>query len=237
MTPSELTRRLRQALTEARDPSKAEPMQRYMKSTMPFLGVQKPERVRACRPIWTEVDFEGGPALFEAVEGVWNAARYREERYAAIDLLTLRRYRAFHDLALRPTLEKLITEGAWWDLVDACASSAGRVLLRAPSDMTEVLHGWAQGQDLWLRRSAIIAHLDLKEATNFGLLAELINESLHAPGLISPLSAKDQRFFLAKAAGWALRTYARMEPERVRTYLEQRPDLPPLTKREAAKHL
>ena len=45
-------------------------------------------------------------------------------------------------------------------------------------------------------------------------------------------------FFVRKAIGWALRHYARTDPEAVRAYLAtERDHLSPLSVREAAKHL
>ena len=40
---------IRAGLMKRADPAKAPNMQRYMKSSMPFYGVQKPERVRLAR--------------------------------------------------------------------------------------------------------------------------------------------------------------------------------------------
>jgi 3-methyladenine DNA glycosylase AlkD len=45
-----------------------------------------------------------------------------------------------------------------------------------------------------------------------------------------------KEFFIQKAAGWALRQYARTAPEAVRDFVQNTP-LAPLTKREAMKHL
>ena len=57
------------------------------------------------------------------------------------------------------------------------------------------------------------------------LLAEVI-----APNLA------DREFFIRKAIGWALREYARVDPEWVREYADTHP-LSPLSRREALKHL
>lgn len=212
-------------------------MRAYMKSEMPYLGVQKPERVKALRPVWAQLHIEGPEDLATRTTELWDAAEFREERYAALDVLDAPRHRRHHDLRLRPLLIKLITEGAWWDLVDACARPVGHLLGRDPEAMGAELRSWAQGPDLWLRRSAVIAQLRRKTELDFPLLSELIDASLHAPGLESSLSLREQRFFLAKAAGWALRTHARVDPDGVRAYLAAHPELPALTRREASKHL
>lgn len=232
-----LHRAVREALEAVADPDKAGAMQAYMKSEMPYLGVQKPERARTLRPILAALEVNGPASLAEAAAELWDAADYREERYAALDVLDARRHRKHHTWALKPLLIRFITEGAWWDLVDACSGPVGRLLLDAPDAMRRELRAWARGPDLWLRRSTMIAQLRFKTDLDFALLDEVIQSSLTAPGLESPLVEKDQRFFLAKAAGWALRTHARVDPDRVRQYLADQPELPKLTRREAAKHL
>ena len=48
----------------------------------------------------------------------------------------------------------------------------------------------------------------------------------------------DTEFFIRKALGWALRQYARTDPDAVRSYVAANADhLSGLTKREATKHL
>src|SRR5438552_10814668 len=45
---------------------------------------------------------------------LWRSARYREERYAALFLLGLKRRRACLTPKQMPMLEELIVTGAWW---------------------------------------------------------------------------------------------------------------------------
>lgn len=58
MTPptspvSDLVHYVQIALRDSADPEKAAGMQAYMKTEMPFYGVQKPERVRIIRGVRT----------------------------------------------------------------------------------------------------------------------------------------------------------------------------------------
>ena len=68
-------RLIREGLRERADPAKAPDMQRYMKSEMPFLGVQKAGRVALARAV-----FPREPSL-DLVLTLWREAEYREERY------------------------------------------------------------------------------------------------------------------------------------------------------------
>ena len=48
----------------------------------------------------------------------------------------------------------------------------------------------------------------------------------------------DREFFIRKAIGWALRQYARTDPDWVRAFVRRpRGRLSPLSRREAMKHL
>ena len=89
---------VRAALAAAADPAKAAPMQAYMKSTMPNLGVQKPARVAALRSVLRGYSFRiGVPG--RTPSGCCGTKPYREERYAATDLA---RYRTYREWATDP---------------------------------------------------------------------------------------------------------------------------------------
>ena len=109
---------IRAGLAERADPVKAPEMQRYMKSEMPFRGVQKPERVKLARAVFGELS----RAEWErVVRTLWHEATFREERYMALAVLQDRRYRAYRDLDALALYEELIVTGAWWDYVDEVA--------------------------------------------------------------------------------------------------------------------
>jgi 3-methyladenine DNA glycosylase AlkD len=185
-----------------------------MRSEEPFLGVRLPEvrRIVAVVP--------AGERRATA-EALWDGATHREERYAAIALLERgRRALTADDL---PLLERLIAEGAWWDLVDPVAKLVGLLL---PGIEPELLR-WARADDMWRRRAAIICQRSRREATDLDLLRGCIEPSL-----------ADREFFLRKAIGWALRSYAYTDPLWVDGYVRELGNrLSPLSRREATKHL
>ena len=72
-----------------------------------------------------------------------------------------------------------------------------------------------------------LLQLGHKAATDVDLLACTIEANLD-----------DRRFFVAKAIGWALREYARTDPDWVRAYVVAHDGrIAPLSRREALKHL
>ena len=203
-------------------------MQAYMKSALPYRGVQTPQFRRAVRPIFAAMPLESFEAWRDSVLELWRGAKYREERYAAIELARYSRYRRFRTPAALPIYEEIIITGAWWDYVDSVASHlVGELLRRHPAKLAAILRKWAVSEDIWKRRSAILAQLGFKTDTDLELLYDCIRPSLGRP-----------EFFLRKGIGWALRQYAKTDPGEVLRYVnEHREQLSPLTRREALKNI
>src|SRR5262245_38670231 len=149
-------------------PDKAPDMQAYLKSAMPVYGVPRAGHREIARALPA---LDGFDAWRSFVLELWRGAEHREERYVALDVLALPRYRAFRTMDALPIYEELIVTGAWWDLVDPVATHR---LAELFPDIVPVLRAWSVGEDMWLRRSAIIAQVGRKADTDFALLAELI---------------------------------------------------------------
>ena len=213
---------LRRGLAERADPAKAPGMQAYMKSAMPFCGVQKPARVALAREVFPAHPLESFEAWRDTVLALWRDAAYREERYLAIALVEDKRYGAFRTLDALPLYEELIVGGAWWDYVDAVAAGPLGSLL---PEVAPALRAWAIDANMWKRRSAIIAQLRRKRETDFVLLTDCIEPN-----------RGDREFFIRKAIGWALRSYAWVEPDAVIAYCDTHA-LSPLSRREALKNV
>jgi 3-methyladenine DNA glycosylase AlkD len=219
---------LRRALAAVAEPERAAPMQAYAKSPMPYLGVTAVPLRRVCREVFAELDLPSSAAWRRAVLALWRGARYREERYGAIELTGVKRFDRFQDMAALPMYEEMVVTGAWWDLVDGIAGHRlGLLLRRFPREMRKEMLAWSRSDDLWKRRSAILCQLTFKKATDLDLLYATIEPAL---------SSKE--FFLRKAIGWALRQHAWTDPEEIRRYVrEHEEELSPLSKREALKNV
>ena len=224
MSVASLLTEIRDALRDAADAERAPGMQAYMKSPMPFRGVPMPS-VRVitkasarAHPILTVEDLE------TAVRTLWDEAEFREERYAASALLATKI--GAGRLELVPLYEHLATTGAWWDHVDDLAHRVAELHDAHPTETAAIVRRWSTADDLWLRRLAIISQLGRRDRVDPALLAEVIEPNI-----------ADREFFIRKAIGWALREYARVEPEWVRTFVADHDDLSGLSKREALKHL
>lgn len=221
----ELVDLIREELREHADPDRAPGMRAYMKSTMPCLGVPVPAVRRIARAAATVHPPVDVIDLGDSAGTLWRNSQYREERYAATELTALRL--AVGRLELLDLWREMIVTGAWWDHVDGVAHRIGALLLAHRDHMTPLLRTWARDPDRWLRRSSIICQLSLKTRTDVVLLQEVIT-----------VNAADPEFFVRKAIGWALRDYARTDPDWVRAFVTEHLELlSPLSRREAMKHL
>jgi len=221
----ELIVAVRAALSAVADPSRAPAMQAYMKSALPFYGVARPQRDAALKPVWAAHPTADRGTWAATVRALYDDAAFREERYAALALLA--REQRWRDPDSVPLLEHLVLVGAWWDLVDEIAGRTVAPLLRAHRDqMTPVVLRWSLSDDLWLRRTSVLAQLGRGEVDR-----DLLTSVVLA-------SAPSSEFFLRKAIGWALRDLAHRDPDWVRGFLaEHGSALSPLSVREASKHL
>ena len=226
---ADLVESIRDALRSGADPVRAVGQQRYMKSDMPFLGLTSPGRRALVRPLLVDpaLRLETREEWEEVVRRLWDEAEFREERYAALDLLRHRTYRSWHDPDVMPLVEHLVVTGAWWDLVDELSNIVGDVLLVDPEGEGLRMREWAVSDNVWLRRSAIISQLRHQERTDVALLEDVIEPNLD-----------DHEFFVRKAIGWALRQYARTDPGWVVEFVDRHTHrISGLSRREALKHL
>jgi 3-methyladenine DNA glycosylase AlkD len=216
---------IRGELAARANPAKAEGMRAYMKSAMPFLGVQKPGREEIARAVFAAHPLEGFDEWRDTVLLLWREATYREERYLAIRLARDRRYREHRTMAALPLYEELIVTGAWWDFVDEVAVRLVGELLSDDSTPADVLRRWATSDDMWKRRTAIIAQVPRKRETDLRLLYDCIEPN-----------RQDREFFIRKGIGWALRAYAWVDLDEIVRYCATH-ELSPLSRREALKNV
>jgi 3-methyladenine DNA glycosylase AlkD len=217
---------VRTRLRAAADPERAAGMAAYMRSAetgnLPFLGVRRPEVRRIVRAAAAERPADVAARVAE-VRDLWDRAEFREERYAAQDLLGLRWSRGRLDLL--DLHRHLAVTGAWWDHVDEVAHRVGDLAIAHPQEMAPVLRAWSRDPSMWLRRLAILGQLRRRDQVDLPLLADVIEANL-----------EDREFFVRKAIGWALRDVSRYHPEWVRAFVAGH-DLSPLSRREALRHL
>ncbi|MBZ0266314.1 DNA alkylation repair protein [bacterium] len=207
------------------NPEHAVQMKRYMKSEMPFYGVQAKLRQELFKPLAKKYPPASLEEYLEVISQLW-ALEHREEKYLAI--MYARRFKKLQVMEALPQYTRMIQEGAWWDFVDEIASNLiGALLKQYPQEMKSQLNAWIDHEDIWLRRTAILAQLKFKQKTDEKLLFKFCREHLD-----------EESFWIRKAIGWALREHSKTNPQAVSRFIDQyKLNMSNLTLREASKYI
>jgi 3-methyladenine DNA glycosylase AlkD len=226
MTPlaSSVLDRLTPAYQRAADPARAVAMRAYMRDQFPFLGIPAPRQRQLGREVLAGLASPAEADLREVCTACWHLPE-REYQYFACDWL--RRHAGICSAGFLATARQLITTRSWWDTVDILATRVVGTLVRRHPQLVSTMDEWADDDNIWLVRTAILHQLTYRDATDADRLFRYCLARSGHPD-----------FFIRKAIGWALRQYARTAPDAVRGFLAaQGSRLSPLSVREAAKHL
>jgi 3-methyladenine DNA glycosylase AlkD len=223
-----LIKTVREALKAAAEPKRAPGMQAYMKSAMPYRGVMAGPLRQITKAAFNERPLASFEDWRDTALALWRDAQFREERYAAQDLVGFGKYKAFQSPACLPMYEEFIVDGAWWDHVDDVAiHRIGPLLVHYRDEIEPIVRAWSTDDDLWRRRSSIICQVGAKGDIDLALLYDCIEANM-----------ADTAFFIRKAIGWALRSHAWLNPGEVERYVRANEDrLSGLSKREARKNI
>ena len=205
-----------------RNEEQAGPMSAYLKNHFPFLGIKSPLRKQLLKEQFDEYALPEPERLFEEVWKLYQLPE-REYQLTAIALIEkMKKHLSIEDL---PALQQLIETKSWWDSVDSIApKSVAFVVKNNRTQGEKVMLEWAHSKNMWTNRASILHQLKFQEDTNTDLLFEIIRKH-----------SDSSEFFIQKSIGWALREYAKTNPELVKSFVMETP-LKPLSKREALKH-
>ncbi|BFU45880.1 DNA alkylation repair protein [Krasilnikovia sp. MM14-A1004] len=220
----EILDRLVRTYSAAREPERAVRAAAYMRDQFPFLGMPAQTQTVLNRTVWTGLPKPAEEDLRAVALACWELPE-REYQYFACTYL--RRHVAVAGPGLLPTLRALISTKSWWDTVDPLAARVvGGLVQRHPGVVAE-MDAWSTDGDMWLVRTAILHQLNYRADTDAERLFGYCTRQ-----------AGHRDFFVRKAIGWALRQYARTDPDAVRRYVAaHRDQLSGLSVREATKHL
>lgn len=205
------------------NPENARAMRSYLRDQFDFLGIKTPLRRTLIMELG-KVNFDLSD-LGQLVRALWLLPQ-REYQHAAIDLLTTHKKKL--GLSQLSLMLSLAQEKSWWDSVDGLASVTSDMLFanRAQESQTHMDKA-VKHPNMWVRRIAMIHQLGWRLETDQARLF----------GYAQTLAHEDD-FFIRKAIGWALRDYARWQPDAVANFVEtHRTQLSSLSVREALKHL
>ena len=226
LTPQQFVLAVQRAFKPLADPSRAAQMKAYLLDQFEFLGLQAPVRRQAVKDIG-KVQCQSAHDVFAVAELLWQKPE-REYRYTAIDVL--RKHSSMLGVSDLPALQALLLRDPWWETVDGLSAVIADIMHAAVLQNPKAavaMDVWLKHTSHWVRRSAMLHQLGWRLDTDttrlFGYAQQL---------------ADDKEFFIRKAIGWALRDYARWNPQAVTEFLvTHRARLSALTVREAAKHL
>jgi 3-methyladenine DNA glycosylase AlkD len=210
------------ALFEAHGDPEVAPMQmKYMRNQFAFYGLKMPAWRALAKDIIAEKGIPQGEDL-KTLARLCFDDEYREIQLFALELAHKSNKTQERDFI--HLLEELILTKSWWDTVDTIAPRlVAAHFRRYPELLPATTDRWIESDNIWLQRSAIIFQLNAKKDTDAALLFRYILRR-----------ADTKEFFVQKGAGWALRQYARTNPEAVRQFIEGN-TLPALTRREGLK--
>ena len=218
-----IEKKLIDSLNEVGNTTEAEKMQIYMRNLFPFLGIKAPIRKKLLSEWYKTHKAEIISDTRDITARLYNTS-YRELHYCAMELFHKacnKKYRKEDD----ELITKLITTNGWWDTVDFLAKHVlGNYLLQYPEKINPIINNFSNSDNMWLNRSAILFQLGYKDNTDKEILfRECIKH------------ASSNEFFIQKAIGWALREYAKTNPNDILDFVTKH-KFKPLSKKEALKH-
>ena len=205
------------------DATNAKGAKAYLLNQFEFYGIKTPLRREICKAFYKANPIKDQNELSTLIKECF-AEPQRELHYFAIELLG--HHKKMWSKKTLPLIEWMIIHKSWWDSVDSTNSNViGKFFLTYPELIEEYTYKWNRSSNKWLQRMSILFQLMYKEKTNTTLLADYIE-----------YCQSEEDFFIRKAIGWALRSYAKTNAKWVIHFIKAHPQLSNLSKREALKH-
>lgn len=219
-----LVQEIQYTLETAKDPSRVEQMEAYMKNHFSFIGVMSGPRKIIYQQLKPRLQPLNPAQTWELIEECW-ANPYREVQYIGIDHLLA----SYKKIALEtdgPHFTFILTNQTWWDTLDLLASHVvGHFARKYPAAFSELAKDWEASENFWLHRTLLIHQLKYKQQTDLQLLQYYIRTF-----------KSNKEFFIQKAIGWSLREVSKWNPEWVKKVVSEE-NLLGLARREAMKYV
>lgn len=202
----------------------ADAMAKYMKNLFPFYGIKTDLR-RSLHKQALEHNKQEVKDKARRIAIELYAKPERECHYSAVEVL-IKALKGQYKLEDITFIEYLLVNNSWWDTVDVISKYLlGEYLKCYPQEITVVTQRFSASDNMWLNRAAILFQLGYKKDTDESLLFDMCYRH-----------RESNEFFIQKAIGWALREYAKTNPETVREFVADA-GLKPLSVREALKNI
>ncbi|MEN9702299.1 MAG: hypothetical protein RIR55_1641 [Bacteroidota bacterium] len=195
----------------------------YLLNQFEFYGIKTPLRRTLCNAFYKTHPIKDHTELSTLIKECFNEPQ-RELHYFAIELLG--HHKKLWGKKTLPLIEWMITHNSWWDSVDSTNTHAiGKFFIQYPEYIQEYTFKWNRSNNKWLQRMSILFQLLYRDKTDTDLLTDYIEHT-----------QLEEDFFIRKAIGWALRSYANTDAKWVVKFVKAHPQLSNLSKREALKH-
>lgn len=221
----QLLSELQKAFVPLANQSKATQQQAYMKSSMPFYGIIKPEVDAITKALCKEFAPADNAEYQATIEYIFEHATHRELWYAALTYaFRFKKYIIVDNVDL---FLNIIKKTQWWDIVDPVAADLVGKALSGSEQLNHYTMLWITDSNMWVRRTALLTQLKYKKQTDIALQETLIMQVAH-----------EKEFFIRKAIGWTLRELSKTHKEAVQQYIATHGGkLSGLSVREASKYL
>jgi len=208
MSKTKLLVELRKEVSKQKNPKIAKEQQRYMKSKMPFYGLQAPQLKTIYPPLFKKYAPTSNHNYRDTILYIFKNAKHREEWYVGLAFAN-----NYQEYIIEENIDiyiEIIRLTQWWDTIDNIAPKLIGTALADSNNLSIFLNEWIKDENLWIRRTALLTQLKYKERTDFKLLSVLIKQTWH-----------EDEFFIRKAIGWTLRQYSYSSPTEVIDFIEQ----------------
>lgn len=212
---------IRQVFMEKSNPENAKEQKDYMKGNFDFFGIKAKTRRKITREFMRKAERPDYGFMNVVIKKLWKLPE-REYQYFAMELLEKYKKEFKEDIIF--LFEYMITNKSWWDTVDFIAKKLVGEFFNMFSELRDkYILKWMNSDNIWLQRTCLLFQLGYKENTDLKLLFDLIER----------LREKDE-FFIQKAIGWSLREYSKIEPQKIKEFIQVK-DLSALSEREGLK--
>lgn len=220
-------------LNDIADKRRAEGEKKYLKSPWKFYGVSTPDRRRIVTELINKFPDLSKDDLLSLVQKLWNG-NWHEEKSIAIILLTINvEVLNRDDLML---IEQMVDSVTGWDHLDEISLRIVAPLVSSDKYVWDKVRSWIKEKNYWKRRVVILCQIPQfrQGKGDFNTFADSAVLQFDEKEDWS----KEERFFIRKAIGWALRELSKTKPDWVVNFVnDNKNDMPGLTYREATRKL
>lgn len=224
---------LQNLLREKGDPQRAVQEKKYLKHSLTHYGVTVPA-LRKIAKQWAQRHPDiAVDELDNICQQLWHS-NWHEER--SLTLYIYGQYLSKLDHGHLPIFEDMANQVTTWAHLDELAVNIVGSILETDASALLHLPVWAESNNFWVRRMSLIAQLRAfrRGEGDFDLFTDIAIPQLK----LDKSQTEEERFFIAKAVGWALRELSKSDPEKVVNFVRENYDgMPKLTFREATRKL